>query len=290
MSWPEFESFDPAQRAREQRLRRFKRVPVRFLLPNLITLLALCSGVTAIRMGVEGRYELAVAAVILAIVLDALDGRVARLLKGTSRFGAELDSLADFVNFGVAPAVLVYLWSLNELKSLGWIVALGLAICCALRLARFNVALDDPDRPAFMMNFFTGVPAPAGAGLALLPMYLGFLGLVPHGEVVALFVLPYTACVGLLMVSQLPTFSGKALGQRVRRDMVLPILLIMVLGAALLLSFPWHMLTAIAVGYLVCLPLGFRSYRRQARRFAMRHGKEPAPEAAADVARGDEAE
>ena len=165
-SFPDLEDENIGKSRREQRLRRFKQVPIRFLVPNLITLLALCSGVTAIRLGVEGRYELAVGAVIVAIVLDAIDGRLARLLKGTSRFGAELDSLADFVNFGVAPAILIYMWSLNALKSLGWLVALCLAICCALRLARFNVAIDDPDKPAWMMNFFTGAPAPAGAGLA----------------------------------------------------------------------------------------------------------------------------
>ena len=170
---------------REQRLRRFKMIPVRFLLPNIITLLALCSGVTAIRLGIEGRFELAVGAVIIAVVLDAIDGRLARLLKGSSRFGAELDSLADFVNFGVAPAILVYIWSLHQLRNLGWIVALGLAICCALRLARFNVAIDDPDKPAWKMNFFVGIPAPAGAGLAMAPLYLGFLGLVPDGRAAA---------------------------------------------------------------------------------------------------------
>ena len=142
--------------------RRFKQVPVRFLLPNLITLLALCSGITSIRLGIEGRYELAVGAVIISIVLDAVDGRLARFLKGTSRFGAELDSLADFVNFGVAPAILIYLWSLNDMRTMGWVAVLILAVCCALRLARFNVALDDVDKPAWSASFFSGAPAPAG--------------------------------------------------------------------------------------------------------------------------------
>src|SRR5436190_22003845 len=196
---------DIKARSREQRLRRFKQIPLRILVPNLVTLLALCSGVTAIRLGVEGRYELAVGAVILAIVLDAIDGRLARFLKGTSRFGAELDSLADFVNFGVAPAILIYLWSLNSLKSLGWLVALCLAICCALRLARFNVAIDDPDKPAWKMNFFVGIPAPAGAGLAMAPMYLGFLGLVPDGKAAAALVLVWVALVAAGMVSRVPT-------------------------------------------------------------------------------------
>jgi len=264
MSSQHRESLDPAQRSRERRLRRFKKVPVRFLLPNLITLLALCAGVTAIRLGVEGRFELAVGGIILAVLLDALDGRVARLLKGTSRFGAELDSLADFVDFGVAPAVLLYLWSLHELKSIGWIVCLILAICCALRLARFNVALDDPDKPQFTKNFFTGVPAPAGAGLALLPLFLGFLGVIPDGPAAAWFILPYTAIVGLLMVSHLPTYSGKTVGQRVRREIVLPLLLVMVLFIALLLSYPWLVLSAVAIIYLATLPMGYRSYQRQA--------------------------
>jgi CDP-diacylglycerol--serine O-phosphatidyltransferase len=247
---------------REQRLRRFKQVPIRILVPNLITLLALCSGVTAIRLGLEGRYELAVGAVILAIVLDAIDGRLARLLKGTSRFGAELDSLADFVNFGVAPAILIYLWSLNALKSLGWLVALCLAICCALGLARFNVAIDDPDKPAWMMNFFTGAPAPAGAGLAMAPMYLGFLGIIPDGHEVAWLVLPYIAAVALLMVSRVPTFSGKALGSRISRDLVLPLLGVASLVIVSLIAFTWEMLTAMSILYIALLPFGLRSYGR----------------------------
>src|SRR5438874_8929328 len=183
----------------DPRRRRFRRIPVRTLAPNIVTLIAMCAGLTAIRMAFEDRYVLALAAVVFAAVLDGIDGRLARFLKGTSRFGAELDSLADFVNFGVAPAILIYLWSLNSLKSLGWLVALCLAICCALRLARFNVAIDDPDKPAWMMNFFTGAPAPAGAGLAMAPMYLGFLGLIPNGHDVAWLVLPYIAAVAFLM-------------------------------------------------------------------------------------------
>src|SRR5437764_13981012 len=155
--------------------RRFRPIPVRTLVPNLITPLALCAGLTAIRLAFEGRYEWAVAAVVFAALLDGVDGRVARLLKGTSRFGAELDSLADFVNFGVAPALILYVWGLHELKSAGWIAAMVLAISAGLRLARFNVMIDDPNRPAWAANFFVGVPAPAGAITALLPLYLQFL-------------------------------------------------------------------------------------------------------------------
>ncbi len=260
---PKFDRIEPDRAAREQRFRRFRLIPVRLIAPNLITMLALCSGVTAIRMATEQRYELAVAAIIFAIILDALDGRVARLLKGTSRFGAELDSLADFVNFGVAPAMVIYLWSLQSLKSLGWIVCLGLAICCASRLARFNVALDDPDKPAWTAGFFTGVPAPAGAGLALLPMYLGFLGLI-DGQTLAAAILLFTAFVGFSMASRIPTFSGKGSGRRIRRDLVLPLMLITVLSVSLLLSYPWAVLTAAAVAYLAMLPVGVWRHQRLA--------------------------
>lgn len=241
---------------------RFGKVPVRYLLPNLITLLALCSGVTAIRFAIEGRYEIAVAAVIFAVMLDAVDGRLARFLKGTSRFGAELDSLADFVNFGVAPAMLIYLWSLNQLRTAGWVTVLVLAICCALRLARFNVALDDPHKPAWAGGFFTGAPAPAGAGLALLPMYLGFLGLVDDGHDYAVVIAPYIVCVALLMVSRVPTFSGKTLGTWIPREMVLPILGLAAFAVIMLIAYPWEFLTILAAAYLAMIPLSVRSYRR----------------------------
>ena len=243
------------------RRRRFNQVPIRFLLPNLITLLALCSGITAIRLGIEGRFELAVGAVILAIILDAVDGRLARFLNGTSRFGAELDSLADFVNFGVAPALLIYIWSLNSLRTLGWVVALVLAVCCALRLARFNVALDDPDKPAWSVGFFSGAPAPAGAGLALLPMYLGFLGILPDGHPYAVVIAPYIAAVAILMVSRVPTYSGKSFGSRIPREMVLPILGLGVFAVVLLIAFPWELLSVLALVYLAMIPLSIRSYR-----------------------------
>jgi CDP-diacylglycerol---serine O-phosphatidyltransferase len=240
---------------------RFKQVPVRYLLPNLITLLALCSGVTAIRLAIEGRYELAVGAIIISIVLDAVDGRLARFLKGTSRFGAELDSLADFVNFGVAPAIIIYLWSLNDLKTKGWVIALVLAMCCALRLARFNVALDGVNKPAWSGSFFSGAPAPAGAGLALAPMYLGFLGHISDGHPYAPFIAPYIVLVSILMVSRVPTFSGKTMGPRVRRDLVLPILGCAALVIVCLISFPWETLSIMALFYILMIPISIRSYR-----------------------------
>lgn len=254
------DSFDRAV-APEIRQRRFRMVPVRYLLPNLITLLALCSGVTAIRLALEARYELAVACVMLAVVLDAMDGRLARLLKGTSRFGAELDSLADFVNFGVAPAILLYVWSLNSLKTLGWVIALVLAIACALRLARFNVALDDPNKPAWANQFFTGAPAPAGAGLALLPFYLGFLGLIDDGHGWALVVGPYVVLVAILMVSRVPTFSGKNMG-RIPGDKVLPVLALAVLAVIMLIAYPWQFLSIVSFAYLALIPVSLRAYKR----------------------------
>ena len=161
----------------ELRRRRFRPIPVRMLLPNVITLLAICAGLTAIRLSTEGRMDIAVAAIVFAAVLDGIDGRVARMIKGQSKFGAELDSLADFVNFGVAPGLILYFWQLHELNNGGWIAAMVFAISGGLRLARFNATMDDPNKPPFAANFFTGVPAPAGAITVLLPIYLAFLGL-----------------------------------------------------------------------------------------------------------------
>jgi CDP-diacylglycerol--serine O-phosphatidyltransferase len=244
-------------RLQQQRLRR---IPVRTLVPNIITLLALCAGLTAIRMAFEDRYGLALAAVVFAAILDGLDGRLARLLKGTSRFGAELDSLSDFVNFGVAPALILYFWGLHDLKSAGWIAAMVFAICTGLRLARFNVMIDDPDRPAWTANFFVGIPAPAGAITVLLPIYLSFLGL-PRSQVLTWVMLFYTLGIALLMVSRLPVFSGKRVGTRVPTEMVGPVILLVILSVALLIAYPWVLLTAATLAYLVSLPLGYLSYR-----------------------------
>ncbi|NNF79651.1 MAG: CDP-diacylglycerol--serine O-phosphatidyltransferase [Rhizobiales bacterium] len=252
---------DP-DRKRSSTRRGFKVVPMRLLLPNIVTLLALCAGITSIRMGVAGRYELAVGLIVLAAVFDALDGRIARFLKGTSRFGAELDSLADFVNFGVAPAMLVFVWSLDTLKNLGWIVALAFALCCALRLARFNVALDDEDAPAWKANFFSGVPAPAGAAIALLPLYLGFHDVI-DGPTAAPFILIYMAFAASLMVSKVPTWSGKNLGKRISSNLVLPVLLVAVLFAVLLVSYPWFTMSALVTCYMATFPFSYRSFKRQ---------------------------
>ncbi len=260
-----FPPLDPEAAKRHQKQRRFRRVPIRVLVPNVVTLLALCSGITAIRFAVDGRFEWAVACILIATVLDGLDGRIARFLKGTSRFGAELDSLADFVNFGVAPAVVLYLWGLQQFKALGWIIALGLALCMALRLARFNVALDDPDRPAWMANYFTGTPAPAGAMLAMLPMYVGFLTEL-GGPTLAAAALFYTPLVAFLTISTIPNFSGKLIGQKVKREFVLPILILAVMFTALLLSYPWAVLTLVSLSYLALIPLSIHRYNRHLRR------------------------
>jgi len=260
-----FSPFDPSRL--EEKRPRFRLIPVRMLLPNLITLLALCAGLTAIRLAVEDKLEWAVAAIVFAALLDGIDGRIARMLKGTSRFGAELDSLADFVNFGVAPALMLYFWGLHQLGNLGWIAAMVFAISTGLRLARFNVMVDDPDKPAWAAKFFMGVPAPAGAITVLLPIYIYFLG-VPRLPGTALLTFLYTFAIAVLMVSRLPVFSGKRVGKRIAPEMVLPVFVMVVLFFALLISYPWVVLTTGTVCYLASLPVGYLSYRHHQRKDA----------------------
>src|SRR6204780_3721368 len=240
--------------------RRFRRIPVRTLAPNVITLLALCAGLTAIRMAFENRYTLALGAIVFAAILDGIDGRLARFLKGTSRFGAELDSLSDFVCFGVAPALILYFWDLHELKSAGWIAAMVFAICACLRLPRFNVMIDDPDKPAWTANFFVGMPAPMGAITVLLPIYAVFLGL-PHSTLLTWLTLLYTLSIASLMVSRLPVFSGKRVGTRVPTELGGPLPVVVVLFVALLIAYPWIVLTSGTLAYLASLPFGWMSYR-----------------------------
>ncbi|MGH0004461.1 CDP-diacylglycerol--serine O-phosphatidyltransferase [Pseudovibrio ascidiaceicola] len=255
-----FPPYEPGGQTTNAKGAARKRIPLRIVLPNVVTLLALCSGLTAIRMAMEDRWDMAIAAIFLAAILDALDGRVARMLKGSTKFGAELDSLADFVNFGVAPGIILYAWMLEDASSLGWIASLLFSICMALRLARFNVALDDPNKPKWANKFFTGVPAPAGALTVLLPIYLERLG-VPHWNELALPVALYTMFIGLLMVSQLPTFSGKQIGTHIRREWVLPLFVVAVGIVALAASYPFECLTVIGVGYLISIPFAWRSYK-----------------------------
>lgn len=249
--------------------RRFQAVPLRVLLPNLVTLLALCAGLTGIRMAIEGRLELSLGAIVLAAVLDGLDGRLARMLQGTSRFGAELDSLSDFVCFGVAPGLVLYMWGLETLGSVGWIAALAFAICAALRLARFNVMLEDPSKPPFAADFFTGVPAPAGAICVLLPVYLELVGLprLVASPAVAAF---YCLGMALLMVSKVPAFSGKRLGARIPRDKVMPLFVCVVLFVAVLVTWPWAVLSIVCAAYLAALPFSAMRYAQLTRDYEKR--------------------
>jgi CDP-diacylglycerol--serine O-phosphatidyltransferase len=243
-------------------------VPVRMLVPNFFTLLGLCAGLTSIRMGIEGRYDLALAAIVFAGCLDGIDGRIARLLKASSRFGAELDSLADFVNFGVAPALLIFTWGLGDLKSAGWICVLIFALASALRLARFNAAIEE-ERPKWQSNYFVGMPTPAAAIAVLLPVYISQLG---FDEIKArwalMVVLVYTLFIAFMMVSTIPTYSGKLLGERVGREWVLPIFVIAVGLVAMLFTYPYQTLTAITLGYLAFIPLSWRNFRDKVEEYA----------------------
>ncbi|MBY0363952.1 MAG: CDP-diacylglycerol--serine O-phosphatidyltransferase [Phreatobacter sp.] len=256
-----FQPFTPDRN--EPPRRRFRPVPMRLLIPNLITLLALCAGLSAMRMALEAKFDIAVYLVLLAAILDSMDGRIARLLKGTSKFGAELDSLADFVSFGAGPALILYLWGMNNAGPIGWIAVLVFSICGALRLARFNVQIDDPNKPAWMANFFTGVPIPAGAVLLLLPIYLERSGL-PNLLSPPLVTTAYTIVVALLMVSKVPVFSGKKFGARVPRESVLPIFVAAIAFVALLFSYPWEVLAVGSLAYLVSLPIVALQARKMA--------------------------
>jgi CDP-diacylglycerol--serine O-phosphatidyltransferase len=236
------------------------------MIPNAITALALCLGLTGVRFGIGGEWEKAIASIVLAGILDGMDGRIARLLRAESRFGAELDSLSDNIAFGTAPALILFLWSLRFAPRFGWTAALALAVCCALRLARFNARLDAAEQPHKSAGFNTGVPAPAGAGLAFIPL---FLWLVSGGS--PLFrawplVMTWTLFIAALMISSLPTYSWSSI--RIRREWRLSALAgVAILGAALL-TVPWYSLLAIALLYLAMIPLASASYARVKRRRA----------------------
>lgn len=254
---------------------RLKGPSLNHLLPNVLTVLALCSGLTAIRFAMMERWEQAVVCIVIAAIFDALDGRIARLLNGQSKFGAELDSLSDVISFGVAPAFMMYLWALHGAGSLGWIAAMAYAVCAALRLARFNAKLGDVDLPPWAFNYFTGIPAPAGAGLAVLPMVFGFeLGQPVTGH--PAIVVPWTLLCGGLMVSTLPTFSLK--GMRVPTAFVVPGLAGVGLLAASLVSQPWWTLGFVGIVYLASLPFSVLQFRKLER--AARLMKEPVEEEA----------
>ena len=253
--------------SRSQRtLFRRRRIPVRALLPNLFTLLSLCAGLTAIRMAIEFKYEAALLLIVAAALIDGIDGRLARALKVQSRFGAELDSLADTVNFGVAPALILYIWGFGNLQAFGWVAAMVFACCMGLRLARFNAALDT-EKPKWMSNYFTGIPAPAGAMAVLLPLYLNGTGLIRVTDYPALIAI-YTLAIAFLLVSTIPTWSGKLLGERVSRDYVLPIFAGVALVLGLLWSYPYQTASVLTLGYLGLVPFSYRRFREKLSREA----------------------
>ncbi len=234
-------------------------IPLRAIAPNAVTALALCSGLTGIRFAIGGEWERAVLMVLLAGVLDGIDGRVARLVRGESRFGAELDSLSDAISFGVSPALIMYLWSLMTEPRIGWIVALVYAVFTALRLARFNASIDVAEQPHKSAGFLTGIPAPAGAGLAMLPLYIW----IWSDEAIfrsPWIVAPWVALIAFLMVSSVATFSWSSL--KLRRNIRFEALVAVVVVAAALVSAPWQTLTVVCVAYLATLPFSIRSYSR----------------------------
>jgi len=244
-------------------------IPLRTLVPNAITAVALCAGLFGIRYGIAGEWEKAAGAIVLAAFLDVMDGRIARLLKGQSRFGAELDSLSDVTAFGVAPAIILYHWMLAQLgpgtqeaalwARYGWLVALAHAVCGALRLARFNAAIDAEDQPHKSAGFLTGIPAPAGAGLALLPL---FLWLWTGAEIFhePLLIAPWAALVAFLMVSNLATFSWGSL--KLRRHLRFGAIVVIALLGAALLTAPWETLSLSAIVYAALIPFSIIAYAR----------------------------
>lgn len=249
--------------------RRYKRLPraltLRAVVPNAITSAALCAGLTGIRFAVDDQWDKAVLAVILAGILDGVDGRVARMMRAQSRFGAELDSLADSLSFGVAPALILFLWSLQDLPRLGWFAALALAVSCALRLARFNARIDLEDQPHKSAGYLTGVPAPVGAGLAFLPMFVWqATGIELFRDPVVVGV--WVALIAFLMISNLATLSWSSL--RLRRNIRLEAIGLVGLLLAALLTEPWFTLVAICVVYLALIPFGVVGYARVRRQRA----------------------
>ncbi len=252
------------------RRRRLSELSVNRMVPNILTLLALCAGMTAIRFAVSGDFQYAVFAIIAAGIFDGLDGRLARLLKATSQFGAELDSLADFISFGVAPAAVLYLWTMAALHSIGWAIVLFFAVCCALRLARFNTQLA-AEPPPYAANFFSGAPAPAGAGLIMLPMFVSFewgdwIARSPYLNAV------WISGVALMMVSTVPTVSLKRI--RIPHRFVIPTLLGIGVMTGFFTTAPWPTLTFVGAVYLGSIPLTIRAAMR-ARRAAAARQPEP---------------
>jgi len=242
-----------------------KRTPFRRFIPNLVTIFAMCAGLTAIRVGLDGHYKTALYLIVLAMFLDAADGKIARYLKSESQFGAELDTLADFLNFGVVPAILLYrvFFAGTEYASIGWLAVLLLCVCCALRLARFNVALDDSAASVAKDKYFVGVPAPALACLALMPLFLLFQGWTTIGEHAYLLV-GHTIFAGYLAISTLPTFSLKHLA--INANWQVPVMIFAVILIVSLTVYPWRTLAIANMLYLFSLPVSFWMNRNSTKR------------------------
>ena len=257
--------------------------PLFHLLPNMLTVMGLCAGLTGMRYALDQRWELAVGLIVAAAILDGLDGRSARLLKLESKLGEQLDSLADFLSFGVAPAVIIYLWVLHDVRAVGWALAMLFATCCAMRLARFNAELDDPSRPAWMSKFFTGIPAPAAAGMALLPIISSFV----VGDDIARSWFVNAAMflfVAVMMVSRVPTYSAKRV--RIQPAFVVPVLIAGGMFLVFLVTETWATLMAVGLLYTAALPVAFLHARKLAARVPKRTRPETEtasqPEEAAD--------
>jgi CDP-diacylglycerol--serine O-phosphatidyltransferase len=248
------------------RRNRLRDHSINRLIPNMLTLFALCAGLTSIRFALAGHWEHAVLAILFAAVFDALDGRIARLLDSSSKFGAELDSLSDFVSFGVGPSVVLFLWTMQDVKGIGWALTLLFTAGMALRLARFNTKLDNTDLPAWTSRFFTGVPAPAGAGLVLLPL-IAWLEFRMDFLRSPFLVGPVMLGVAGLLVSRIPTFSFKRM--KVTQALVLPTMIVVAVITALALAEPWATLLIVLVAYLASIPLSISAYQRLQRQRPM---------------------
>ena len=234
-------------------------ISLRAFAPNAVTALALCVGLSGVRFAYMENWVLAAGAVVLAGILDALDGRVARLLNAESRFGAELDSLSDVIAFGVTPALILFFWSLQDMPQFGWVISLTLAVGCALRLARFNAQIDDDDQPHKSAGFLTGIPAPVGAGLAMLPLYLWMitdLELFRHYTIVG----PWIVLNAFLLISNTATYSWSSL--RLRKNIRLEAIMLFALMGVALITSPWVTLAAISIVYIALLPFSIRSYAK----------------------------
>ena len=246
-----------------------KEVPFRKMIPNMVTTMALCAGVTSMRFAVQGNWVMAVICIFLSAFFDGLDGRVARMLKASSKFGAELDSLSDFVSFGVAPAFLIYLWQLNGLPRFGWLFCLFFAVCMAMRLARFNTMLDEEKHPSYWDNWFVGVPAPAAATIAIMPILITFD--FPEYEFIFknnIFCSIMVVMVGLLMVSRIPTISTKKM--KIRSSMMIPLMLLVVIFAHFMMTQPWMTLGLMTFCYVVTIPVGILLFLKQKREYNRR--------------------